>query len=121
MSFDDNSHAELFPPGLIHTMFEAFAQLLRRFACEPATSLGAARPSLVPPAQLATRAANKQQEHKPDLIEAAELMHLPIERCALAAPHRTAVVDGASGDTFDFEALLALARAYAARVVAARS
>merc|ERR1719163_2462278 len=59
--FNWDSHAELFPPGLIHTMFDAFSSLLERLACDAPRTLSE-RPSLVPESQTLTRRAQRARD-----------------------------------------------------------
>merc|ERR1719409_2210592 len=72
--FNWDSHAELFPPGLIHTMFDAFSSLLERLACD------------------APRALN-EREMKPHLLMQVELVQRRVERAAQRTPGRTAVAE----------------------------
>ena len=116
--FNWDAHVELFPPGLVQTLFDAFSSLLERLARDAPRTL-AERPSLVPESQTRERDALHERETKRQLLERVELLHCGVERAALRAPRRTAVVDGASGAKFDFETLMELARAYARRVVEA--
>merc|ERR1711965_1234321 len=115
--FNWDAHVELFPPGLVQTLFDAFSSLLERLARDAPRTL-AERPSLVPESQTRERDALHERETKRQLLERVELLHCGVERAARRAPRRTAVVDGASGAKFDFETLMELARAYARRPVA---
>merc|ERR1719359_2680041 len=114
--FNWDAHVEIFPPGPRPTLFDAFSSLLERLARDAPRTL-AERPSLVPESQTRERDALHERETKRQLLERVELLHCGVERAALRAPRRTAVVDDASGAKFDFETLMELARAYARRVV----
>ena len=118
--FNWDFKANVFPEGLIITMFHAFCDMLDEIAQvadgpSPHRAL-ANRPVLKPSQEqmvhrLNARAVNQNIEPL--------LMHQPILQQALATPHSIAVFDAATDQTFTFERIVQLARSFAAAIVCA--
>ncbi|MEW9897960.1 amino acid adenylation domain-containing protein [Chitinivorax sp. PXF-14] len=91
---------DLFPDGLIDAMFGAYVRLLDHLA-EDAAAWEAPLPALLPPGQHAVR----EMANATDVPVAPRTLHQPIFEQATAHPKRTALIDGANGQTVDYGTL----------------
>ncbi|MDC0744932.1 non-ribosomal peptide synthetase [Polyangium mundeleinium] len=86
---------DLFPAGMIDDLFDAYVDVLRRLASEPALWTGPA-PSFLPQRTLDARAAiNATQAPLPE-----HLLHTPILEQARQRPEAVAVIDGSRRITY---------------------
>ncbi|WP_437595076.1 amino acid adenylation domain-containing protein [Sorangium sp. So ce1000] len=100
---------DIFPAGMIEDLFDAYVDVLRRLASEPALWTGPA-PSFVPRRALDARAAiNATEAPTPE-----HLVHAPILEQARRRPEAVAVVDGSRRITY--QELVSQARRLARRL-----
>ncbi|XYH95585.1 amino acid adenylation domain-containing protein [Sorangium sp. So ce1128] len=86
---------DLFPAGMIDDLFDAYVDVLRRLASEPALWTGPV-PSFIPQRTLDARAAiNATQAPMPE-----HLLHTPILEQARQRPEAVAVIDGSRRITY---------------------
>lgn len=107
-----NVRDDVFPPGLVEAMFDAFAGLLKRLATGPA-AWADTEPVPLPAAQAARRAeVNATAGELPSV-----LLHEPVFATARQHPDRTAVIDAEGAHTY--RALCGRATAVEAALLAA--
>ena len=115
--FNWDAHLERFADGLVHTMFQAFCNLLENLADEASGQRAfSARPVLNPPADQMVNRLNSAAL-KPDLEP--QLMHEAILHQAQKTPKAKAIFDNATGQSFTFEEVVKLARSFATAIVTA--
>ena len=89
---------QIFAPGLISTMFEAYRTFLVRLSTSPAE--WRRPPLLVPDAHVLEQLSIQEDESRPDLVDQLELIHSPFARLATTHAERAAVCGSDGSLTF---------------------